>query len=76
MNELSAYLIDQCRKIQDKEKINKKNRHNLLEMHNFFKNSEKIEINGRFVRACRYVLPVPTFLPIKNNMSKYKLKRK
>ncbi len=73
MNELSTYLVNSLKKEQQYLKERVSNKTILIEFNNFFKNSGKIEISGKFVRACRYALPIPHFTPIKNDMSKYKL---
>tara|TARA_R110002012_G_scaffold16404_4_gene63412 strand:+ start:12895 stop:13155 length:261 start_codon:yes stop_codon:yes gene_type:complete len=75
MKKLSQYLVDQLRSKQNLIKYNKENRLDTIEMDNYFKNSEKIEISGKFVKACRYILPIPNFVPVKNDMSKYKLNK-
>tara|TARA_R100000544_G_C2225445_1_gene60333 strand:- start:1267 stop:1506 length:240 start_codon:yes stop_codon:yes gene_type:complete len=75
MKELSTYLVDQCKKAQEKKKYDIQNRLNYIEMNNFFKNSGKQELNNKFV-ACSYysnITPLQ-FQWVRNDMSKYKLK--
>ena len=76
MNELASYLVDSLIKQRDKNTDNIYNRRNHIDLDDFFKNSGKIEINGRFVRACRYLLPIPNVRPVRNDMSKYKLTKR
>lgn len=73
MKELSKYLVNSLKQEQRHYKERVSNKSIFIDFNNFFKNSGKIEISGKFVRACRYVLPIPDFIPIKNDMSKYKL---
>jgi hypothetical protein len=73
MNESALHLVDSLVQEREKKIDNIYNRRNFIDLNNFFKNSGKIEVNGRFVAACRYVLPIPNVRPVKNDMSKYKL---
>jgi len=73
MNESASFLVDSLIKERKQKLDNLYNRRNFIDLDNFFKHSGKIEINGRFVAACRYVLPIPNVRPVKNDMSKYKL---
>ena len=73
MNELASYLVNSLVQKREKKLDNIYNRRDLIDLNNFFKHSGKIEVNGRFVAACRYVLPIPNVRPVKNYMSKYKL---
>ena len=74
MNELSAYLVNQCKINQDKKKHDIKNRLNLIEMHNFFKNSNKQELNNKFVECSYYSNITPPKLTWeRNDMTKYQL---
>lgn len=73
MNELASYLVNSLVQKREKKLDNIYNRRDLIDLNNFFKHSGKIEVNGRFVAACRYVLPIPNVRPVKNDMSKYKL---
>ncbi len=73
MNELASHLVDTLVKKRKQNLDNLYNRRNFIDLDNFFKHSGKIEINGKFVAACRYILPIPNVRPVKNDMSKYKL---
>ncbi len=73
MNELASHLVDTLVKKRKQKLDNLYNRRNFIDLDNFFKHSGKIEINGKFVAACRYILPIPNVRPVKNDMSKYKL---
>tara|TARA_R100001591_G_scaffold99889_1_gene106233 strand:- start:343 stop:597 length:255 start_codon:yes stop_codon:yes gene_type:complete len=73
MKRLSQYLVDKLRSEQHLRNYNKANRLDTIEMNNYFKECDKIEIKGRFVSACKYALPIPERVIIKNDMSKYKL---
>ncbi len=73
MNESASYLVDSLVKEREQKLDNTYNRRNFIDLNNFFKHSGKIEVNGRFVAACRYALPIPNVRPVKNDMSKYKL---
>ena len=63
MKELSKYLVNSLKQEQRHYKERVYNKSIFIDFNNFFKNSGKIEINGKFVRACRYVLPIPHFTP-------------
>lgn len=76
MKTLSQYLVNKLREEQHLRNYNKANRLYSIEMNNYFKESDKIEIKGRFVSACKYALPIPEKVIIKNDMSKYKLNKK
>jgi len=75
MKRLSQYLVDQIRSEQHLRNYNKAHRLDTIEMNDFFKECDKIEIKGRFVSACKYALPMPEKVIIKNDMSKYKLNK-
>jgi len=76
MKELSTYLINQCKKLQDKKIYKEKNNLNLIDMDNFFKNSGKQEINNKFVSCSYYsnITPPGQMIAVYNDMSKYQLK--
>jgi len=76
MKTLSQYLVNKLREEQHLRNYNKANRLYSIEMNNYFKESDKIEIKGRFVSACKYALPIPEKVIIRNDMSKYKLNKK
>ena len=73
MNTLTKYLINSLKQEQQYHEDSIVNRSFCIELNDFFKNSGKIEISGKFVRACRYALPIPNVRPVKNDMTKYKL---
>ena len=73
MKELSTYLVNSLKQKQRHQKERVSNKSIFIDFNNFFKNSGKIEISGKFVKACRYALPIPHFTRVKNDMSKYKL---
>ena len=75
MKRLAQYLVDQVRSEQHLRNYNKAHRLDTIEMNNFFKETDKIEIKGRFVSACKYALPIPEKVIIRNDMSKYKLNK-
>ena len=76
MKTLSQYLVNKLREEQHLRNYNKANRLYSIEMNNYFKECDKIEIKGRFVSACKYALPIPEKVIIRNDMSKYKLNKK
>ena len=76
MKTLSQYLVNNLREEQHLRNYNKANRLDSIEMNNYFKECDKIEIKGRFVSACKYALPIPERVIIRNDMSKYKLNKK
>ena len=73
MKRLSQYLVNKLREEQHIRNYNKANRIQSIDLNNYFKETDKIEIKGRFVSACKYALPIPETVIIKNDMSKYKL---
>lgn len=73
MKRLSQYLVNKLREEQHIRNYNKANRIQSIDLNNYFKETDKIEIKGRFVSACKYALPIPERVIIKNDMSKYKL---
>tara|TARA_R100000951_G_scaffold116802_1_gene131220 strand:+ start:9947 stop:10225 length:279 start_codon:yes stop_codon:yes gene_type:complete len=75
MKLLSKYLVEQLKSVQKQKSYDKKNRLYHIDLNDFFKYSGNIEINNRFVSACR--LPQPSFerVIINNDMSKYKLNK-
>ena len=73
MKRLSQYLVNKLREEQHIRNYNKANRIQSIDLNNYFKETDKIEIKGRFVSACKYALPIPEKVIIKNDMSKYKL---
>lgn len=75
MNESASYLVDSLVKEREKKLDNIYNRRNFIDLNNFFKETDKIEIKGRFVSACKYPMPIPERVLIKNDMSKYKLNK-
>ncbi len=75
MNESASYLVDSLVKEREKKLDNIYNRRNFIDLDNFFKETDKIEIKGRFVSACKFPMPIPERVLIKNDMSKYKLNK-
>lgn len=75
MNELSLYFVAQCKEKQKQKIYQKKNRLDLIDFNNFFKNSGKQELNNKFV-SCSYYsnITIPEFQWATNDMSKYQLK--
>ncbi len=73
MKRLSQYLVNKLKEEKHLREYNKANRLETIDLNNYFKETTKIEIKGRFVEACRYPLPIPERVIIKNDMSKYKL---
>ena len=73
MKRLSEYLVDKLKEEQHLRNYNKANRLDTIDLNKYFKETDKIEIKGRFVSACKYALPIPERVIIKNDMSKYKL---
>jgi hypothetical protein len=73
MTNLTKYLIQSLKEKQDYNKRRVLNKSYNIDLNDFFKDSGRIEIKGRFVEACRYPLPIPGRVIIKNDMSKYKL---
>ena len=75
MKRLSQYLVNKLKEEQHLRNYNKINRLVSIDLNNYFKETTLIEIKGRFVEACRYPLPIPERVIIKNDMSKYKLNK-
>ena len=75
MNESASYLVDSLVKEREKKLDNIYNRRNFIDLDNFFKETDKIEIKGRFVSACKFPMPITERVLIKNDMSKYKLNK-
>lgn len=75
MKRLSQYLVDQVKSEQHLRNYNKAHRLDTIEMNDFFKECDKIEIKGKFVSACKYAMPILERVIIKNDMSKYKLNK-
>ena len=73
MNELSLYLVNTLKNNQARSRESILNKRNNIDLNKFFKETDKIEIKGKFVSACKYALPIPERQIIKNDMSKYKL---
>ena len=73
MKRLSEYLVNKLKEEQHLRNYNKANRLDTIDLNKYFKETDKIEIKGRFVSACKYALPIPERVIIKNDMSKYKL---
>ncbi len=76
MNESASYLVGSLVKKRERKLDNIYNRRNFIDLNNFFKETDKIEIKGKFVSACKYPMPIPERVLIKNDMSKYKLNKK
>ena len=70
MKTLSQYLVNKLREEQHLRNYNKANRLYSIEMNNYFKESDKIEIKGRFVSACKYALPIPEKVIIRYERNK------
>ena len=75
MNESASYLVDSLVNEREKKLDNIYNRRNFIDLDNFFKETDKIEIKGKFVSACKFPIPIPERVLIKNDMSKYKLNK-
>jgi len=75
MNESASYLVESLVKERQIKLDNIYNRRNFIDLNNFFKETDKIEIKGRFVSACKYPMPIPERVIVKNDMSKYKLNK-
>lgn len=75
MNESASYLVDSLVRERKIKLDNIYNRRNFIDLNNFFKETDKIEIKGRFVSACKFPMPIPERVLIKNDMSKYKLNK-
>jgi hypothetical protein len=75
MNESASYLVDSLVNEREKKLDNIYNRRNFIDLDNFFKETDKIEIKGKFVSACKFPMPIPERVLIKNDMSKYKLNK-
>lgn len=75
MNESASYLVDTLVNEREKKLDNIYNRRNFIDLDNFFKETDKIEIKGKFVSACKFPMPIPERVLIKNDMSKYKLNK-
>jgi hypothetical protein len=73
MNESASYLVDSLVKERKIKLDNIYNRRNFIDLNNFFKETDKIEIKGRFVSACKFPMPIPERIFVRNDMSKYKL---
>jgi hypothetical protein len=73
MNESASYLVDSLVKERKIKLDNIYNRRNFIDLNNFFKETDKIEIKGRFVSACKFPMPIPERIIVRNDMSKYKL---
>lgn len=75
MKNLTNYLIKSLKQEQNYNKQKVLNNSFNIDLNDYFKYSGKIEVKGRFVEVCRYSLPTPGRVIIKNDMSKYKLRR-
>jgi hypothetical protein len=73
MNESASYLVDSLVRERKIKLDNIYNRRNFIDLNNFFKETDKIEIKGRFVSACKFPMPIPERIFVRNDMSKYKL---
>ncbi len=73
MKSLTKYFIQSLKQKQYYNNQRILNNSYNINLNDFFKDSGRIEVKGRFVEACRYALPIPEKQIIKNDMSKYKL---
>ncbi len=73
MNKLTTYLINSLVREKEQKIEDQKNRRNNIDLNKYFKETDKIEIKGKFVSACKFPMPIPERVLIKNDMSKYKL---
>ena len=73
MNTLATSFINSLKEGITKDKDDILNRRFAIDLNNYFKETDRIEIKGKFVRACNYPLPIPERIIISNDMSKYKL---
>jgi|TARA_R110002012_G_scaffold310425_1_gene518641 hypothetical protein len=73
MKELSTYLINSLKSKQQNYKDSIVNKTYYIDLNNFFRETDKIEIKGKFVSACKFPMPIPERQIIKNDMTKYKL---
>lgn len=75
MKLLSTYLINSLKAENTRKQEDIYLRRNNIDLNNFFKETDKIEIKGKFVSACKFPMPIPERVLIKNDMSKYKLNK-
>ena len=73
MNTLATSFINSLKEGITKDKDDILNRRFAIDLNNYFKETDRIEIKGKFVPACNYPLPIPERIIIRNDMSKYKL---
>tara|TARA_R100000951_G_scaffold115630_1_gene124350 strand:+ start:821 stop:1090 length:270 start_codon:yes stop_codon:yes gene_type:complete len=73
MKLLSKYLVNSLKEENTRKQEDVYLKRFNIDLNNFFKETDKIEIKGKFVSACKFALPIPERQIIKNDMTKYKL---
>ncbi len=73
MKLLSKYLVNSLKEENTRKQEDVYLKRFNIDLNNFFKETDKIEIKGKFVSACKFPMPIPERQIIKNDMTKYKL---